>query len=114
VAFPAIVPVLKVYRGDTFSASFVIKSDDSPLDFVSLGWGSWSAQWREKPLADNPVAFTVDSTSASSGCLKITMAASNTATLKDGYWDLQATKGGEVKTWLRGEVLVQQDVTRAS
>lgn len=114
MVFPAIVPVLKVYKGDTFSASFTIKSDSSPLNFVSLGWGSWTAQWREQPSSDNPVAFTVDSTLASTGVIKITMTATNTATIKDGYWDLQAVKGSEVKTWLRGEVLVQQDVTRAS
>lgn len=114
MAYPAIIPVLKVYKGDTFSASFTIKSDSSALNFVSLGWGSWIAQWRETPGSKTAVSFTVDSTLASTGTIKITMSAANTATLKNGYWDLQAVKGNEVKTWLRGEVLVQQDVTRVS
>ena len=114
MAFPAVVPVLKVYKGDTFSASFTIKSDDLPLNFSSLGWGSWSAQWRPLPTSTTSIAFAVDSSLASTGVIKITMTATNTTNLKNGYWDLQATKNAEVKTWLRGEVLVEQDVTRAS
>jgi hypothetical protein len=103
-----------VYKGDTFSASFTLKSNDSPLNLVSLGWGSWTAQWREHPTSDNPVAFAVDSALASTGRITITMTATNTAAIKNGYWDLQAVNGNNVKTWIRGEVLVQQDVTRAS
>lgn len=114
VTFPALAPVLKVYKGDTFSASFIINSDGSPMNLVSLGWGSWTAQWRETPSSGAAVSFTIDSTLASTGRITITMSATNTATLKNGYWDLQAVKGNEVKTWLRGEVLVQQDITRAS
>ncbi len=114
MVFPAIVPALKVYKGDTFSASFTISSNDSPLNFVSLGWGSWTAQWREHPTSDNPVAFAVDAALASTGRITVTMTATNTALIKTGYWDLQALKSSEVKTWIRGEVLVEQDVTRAS
>lgn len=114
VAFPASVPVLKIYKGDTFNASFVLKSNDEPIDFVAQGWTTWTAQWRETKTATASVPFIVDASQSNIGRIKITMTAMNTRSVKKGYWDIQAIRGEEVKTWLRGDVLTDGDVTRGS
>ena len=116
MAFPITVPALKVYKGDTFSASYVLK-EGYPAEAVNLpgqGWTNWTAQWRSYPTSTTAVSFNVDTTNAATGRIVISLTATQAATLKDGYWDLQSTRNSEVKTWIRGKVLYVKDVTRAS
>lgn len=116
MTLPAVVPTIKVYQGDTYTASYVFNSTttDLPLDLDEEGWGSWAAQWRPSSPSTEYVAFVVDDTYASEGRIIVTAPPASTRLIKDGVWDLQSTRGSEVKTWIRGRVEGIGDVTRAT
>lgn len=112
--FPVSVPTLEVYRGDSFSQSFVFKdaTTGAVRNLVSEGWGSWVAQWRPFVGSAELVAFAVDTTQASTGRVGVALTAVQTAGLRRGVWDLQASQGSVVRTWLAGDVSFSEDVTR--
>ena len=116
MAFPLIVPALKVYQGDTFSASYILKEGipAEVIDLTAEGWTSWTAKWRSHPTSTSYVSFVVDTTAATSGRIVVSLTATQTSTLENGYWDLQSTRNSEVKTWIRGKVTAIKDVTRAN
>lgn len=116
MTFPVTVPNIKVYQGDTFTASYIFNdaTTDLPLDLVDEGWTTWTAQWRPSSPSTEVVNFTVDSTYAADGRIIVTAAPASTRLVKDGVWDLQSTRGSEVKTWIRGRVEGIGDVTRAN
>jgi len=113
MAIPTDVGSLDVYAGDTFTQTFTLTSDSSPIDLVDAGWTGWSAQYRKTASAATAVDFTVDDSSAASGQITISLTPAQTAALKDnGVFDLQATQGGVVRTWLTGSISWLRDVTR--
>jgi hypothetical protein len=117
MTFPVIIPNIKVYQGDTFTASYVFndKTTGLPINLVTAGWASWTAQWRPSSTSTDVVNFTVDATYASTGRIIVTATPVNTRLVKDGVWDLQATQSGTVvRTWIRGRVEGIGDVTRAT
>jgi hypothetical protein len=117
MTFPVIIPNIKVYQGDTFTASYVFndKTTGLPINLVAAGWASWIAQWRPTEASTEVVNFTVDATYASTGRIIVTASTVNTRLIKDGIWDLQATQSGTVvRTWIRGRVESIGDVTRAT
>lgn len=116
MTFPVTVPNIKVYQGDTFTASYIFNdaTTNLPLNLVTEGWTSWSAQWRPSSPSTESVTFVVDATYASTGRIIVTAPPTSTRLVKDGVWDLQATRGSEVKTWIRGRVEGIGDVTRAN
>lgn len=112
MSFPTNVGTLSVYAGDTFSQTFTFKEDDVAIDLVDAGWGSWTAQYRKNASSTTAVSFAVDASSAASGQITITLSAAQTATLESGVFDLQATQGSVVRTWVAGGLNVRKDVTR--
>lgn len=112
MSFPTNVGTLSVYAGDTFSQTFTFKEDDVAIDLVDAGWGSWTAQYRKNASSTTAVSFAVDTSSAASGQITITLSAAQTATLESGVFDLQATQGSVVRTWVAGGLNVRKDVTR--
>lgn len=116
MTFPVTVPNIKVYQGDTFTASYIFNdpTTDLPINLVSEGWGTWTAQWRPTATSTEYVNFTVDATYASTGRIIVRANPTATRNIKDGVWDLQAIRNTtEVRTWLRGRVEGYGDVTRA-
>ena len=112
MSFPTNVGTLSVYAGDTFSQTFTFKEDDTAIDLPTQGWASWTAQYRRNESSTTAVSFSVDDSSADSGQITITLSAAQTATLESGVFDLQATQGSVVRTWVRGGLSVSEDVTR--
>lgn len=112
MSFPTNVGTLSVYAGDTFSQTFTFKEDDVAIDLVDAGWDSWTAQYRKNASSTTAVSFAVDTSSAASGQITITLSAAQTATLESGVFDLQATQGSVVRTWVAGGLNVRKDVTR--
>jgi hypothetical protein len=110
---PPIVPILKIYAGDTFTQSFVFETDGVPRNLVAEGWGSWLAQIRVMPESTTSVPFVIDTTQASVGRITLSLTAATTATLVGDVFDLQATRTGEVRTFLQGSLTVSKDVSRA-
>jgi hypothetical protein len=86
----------------------------TPINLVAEGWGNWTAQWRPNDSSSDHIDFEVDDSQASQGRIGIFLSAANSLLVKNGVWDLQATRGEEVKTWIRGEVTHMKDVTRVS
>ena len=112
MAFPTNVGTLSVYAGDTFSQTFTFKEDDEAINLVTAGWTSWTAQYRRNPDSTTAVSFAVDTTDAATGEITISLTATQTGTLEAGVFDLQATQGSVVRTWVRGGLNVTRDVTR--
>ena len=100
---------LGVYRGDSFSQTFIFKKGELPEDLT--GW-SWVAQTRTSEDATTAIPFTVDASAAAEGKITVSLAATVTATLPAGVWDLQGTKAGVVRTFVRGAVMLTKDVSR--
>jgi hypothetical protein len=115
MSFPIVVPTATPYRGDTFVMSYVFKSGDplTPIDFVDEGWDDWKAQFRTSEDATDFIEFTIDDAEADQGRINLSMTATQTVDLTNGVWDLQATRGAELRTWIRGNLKVIEDVTRA-
>ena len=112
-SFPVGVPALELYRGDTFSEWFVFKDavSGAPRDLDGEGWGEWAAQWRPFVGSEQFVDFTVDVSGLSVGRVGLSLSASQTAVMRRGVWDLQASNGDVVRTWLSGSVSFVEDVT---
>lgn len=114
MGFPAEskLTALDVYEGDTFVAGFVFRDRDGVALDLST-WTSWASQWRPSDTSDEAVAFAVDTSDLATGRVGISLTPAQTDGLRDGVWDIQATRSGEVRTWIRGRVVVKKDVTRA-
>jgi hypothetical protein len=112
MSFPVEIPALPIYRGDTFSQTFVIKVAGEILDLVADGWTDWVSSWRPFPDADEVIVLVVDDSLANVSSLTVSASASDTRLMgRAGVWDLQASRGVEVRTWLRGSTLWERDVT---
>jgi len=115
MTFPVTVPDITMYAGDTFtSPSYTMQTGTPPvaINLVADGWTNWTAQWRALPTDTRYVAFTVDTTNAATGVIVMTATATQTRSMWNGYWDLQATKNGAVRTWIKGKLVYVEDVTR--
>lgn len=114
--FPVKVPALEIYRGDSFSQTYVLKDSVTGVvrDLVDEGWDSWIAQWRPFIGSPESVSFTVDTAEADLGQVTVSLTATQTAGLATGVWDLQASQGDIVRTWLVGTVAFVEDITNVS
>jgi hypothetical protein len=114
VSFPATSPVVQIYAGDTYTQRYIFKdSAGDPIDLVAEGWDEWKAQYRATRPAVDFYDFTVDDTDADEGVIVVSMSKETTKKLThNGVWDLQASKGAELKTWVTSDVQVEMDVTR--
>lgn len=112
MSFPTNVGTLSVYAGDTFSQTFTFKEDGEAIDLVDAGWSAWTSQYRKNANSTTAVSFTVDASAAASGQITISLSAAQTANLDSGVFDLQATQGSLVRTWIAGGLSVTKDVTR--
>lgn len=108
---------ITAYRGDTKEWTLTFTDDDdAPVDMSGKTWLAQIRATLDEP--DSVIAtFTVDTTSAATGVLGLTLPATQSALLvtvkgkATYYWDLQATESGVVKTWLAGKVTVTGDVS---
>lgn len=118
--YPVRMPDVEVYAGDTVEiVSARIVTNGIPVELND--WTGWTASWRPSPRHAESVALNVDTTGHADGRVTVTGSATATRAMQDlakfirdgyGYWDLQATKDGKVRTWLRGCTTNREDVTR--
>ena len=99
------------YQGDTLQLTFnFTDANDVPVVLPTTGW---RAQIRQTAASETILAsFTIDSTDAATGVLVLTLAAAASESLTGGIWDLESSDGGVVRTYLRGTVRFEVDVTR--
>jgi hypothetical protein len=103
---------LKLYAGDGFSLgfNFVDKETGTPIPVD----GTWAAEVRSPAsAADVLLAFNVES---SPELVTISLTGEQVRSLVavlGATWDLQQTiDGAEPRTWYRGKIIANQDVTR--
>ena len=114
MSFPATSPVVQIYAGDTYEQSYTFKNSSGvAIDLVAAGWDNWKAQYRTSRPAITAYDFTVDDSAADEGIIVVSMPKETTIKLEsNGVWDLQATDGDILKTFITSAVEVQKDVTR--
>lgn len=114
MSFPIIVPDVQVYSGDSFSMKYILKTGTppEPINLVAEGWESWNCQFRQAPSDTEFISLIIDLTDADEGVIIIRATPEQTAQITSGVWDLQASREGEVRTWLRGTFNHVLDVTR--
>ena len=98
---------LHIYRGDTFVTVFEFADGDgTPLVLPESGWRAHMVM----SGASEPVVLDV---AAEGNRVTVSLPATVTATLDSvGRWDLELTDGDIVRTYVRGSVTVERDVTR--
>lgn len=110
---PAKVQPVNLYIGDnTTWPTYRFLEDDgiTPQDLTGY---TWAAQWRPTPDATEFVALSLDLDDIADGRITPYATAAQSAQVGvNGAWDLQSTKAGVVRTWLRGSVIAVRDVTR--
>lgn len=117
---PARVPFEDVVAGDSWSKQYELRKRDKvdstvtlPMHFVDEGWTDWMAMWRHLPTSQHAIVLAVDASSANDGILIVSATPAQTRDMgESGVWDLQATRGAEVKTWLSSGFNWESDVTR--
>lgn len=109
---------LTIYAGDTFEMSVRLREktvDGLPGNPVNLAGCTPKSQIRATEdsstvIAEFSCALDTDPTT---GIINVSLAASTTATLVGGVWDLQLTfPDGKIRTYVKGNVSVQKEVTR--
>lgn len=107
---PGEVPALPVYRGDPFAQLFQFVDQDT-----TSGW-TFTAQVRWYPNAEEVLAeLTVDlAVGGDPEVIQISLTEDDTALLPPGtlYWDMQRDE--DKRTYLKGSLIVDPDVTRAT
>ena len=94
-----------------------VTGDDVEIVAVFTGdvsGSTWLMQWRTTPASGTVVATaTIDTTDATTGIIRATVAGAVTAGLSPGvyYADLQRTTPGK-STWPRVAIRLEQDVSR--
>jgi hypothetical protein len=111
---PSTVPVVNVYGGDTFDQTYLFKAGTPPvaINFVTEGWSNWLCECKPHDDTDAVFPITVDVSQASTGRITLTGTAAQTADFRSGTFDLQASKGATVKTWIRGTIEWTEDISR--
>ena len=106
---------IAVYAGDTvvFPQIHFLQADHAGYDFDDQGWSNWRAYW-EGPVSGtkSKIPLEVDDSGSAEGRFIVTADAATTRAMRgNGTWDLQAERGDEVRTWLRGKTIYTKDVT---
>jgi hypothetical protein len=101
-ALPASVD-LSAYRGDSWTQTFRLLEGTVPFDLTGATAASWAALNGQPPIV-LPTTIGPDP-----GTVKIALP---TTIAAGAYrYDLEITKTGVVTTWIRGRLVVEQDVT---
>lgn len=111
---PVSVPDWRVYAGDTTARTITLTdTDGAPVDLT--GWEEWRASWRPYPSSSTMVDLPVDASRVSEGVVVVSVPTEASAVgggLRSGVWDMQARRGEVVRTWVRGRIVWEEDVTR--
>lgn len=106
---------LRIYQGDTLRFTVTIKDPNGVP--VNLTGYSVDAHLKENFLDNAPIEFTCAVTTPTSGVVSVLLPAIITSGLdanKSYIWDFQVTDtGGDVRTYLAGDVKVLPEVTSA-
>jgi hypothetical protein len=100
------------YRGDSYALRLTFETPAGEV--MPMPAEGWSAQVRKdlEPSRGTQAEFTVDASQATTGVVEISLTPAQTAVLEAGVWDIQCDDAGTVRTYLRGSVKFEGNVTR--
>lgn len=110
---------LEVYRGDSFELFGRIRTTTAGSYLDLTGWVG-IAQIRSDPDSDSVIeSFSVtlgnQSTAPGSVFVRLTAAQTSDLAFTSAQWDLQFTlPDGTVRTYLKGKVTLNKDISRAA
>ena len=114
VKIPVVPSPWELYAGDPAALSVRLIVGGQPADLSE--YEGWRAQWRTMPGATDAVDLVVDADAVADGVLAVHVAGEDTdavtGRVRSGVWDLQATLGGDSRTFVRGSTTWRKDVTR--
>lgn len=97
---------LSAYRGDTWSQVFRLVKDGAPEDLTGA-----TVESEARSPSGTITALVITVEDAADGRIKLEMPPDF---LAGSYqYDVEVTKGGEVKTWIRGNLSLTPDVTNS-
>lgn len=104
---------LSFYRGDDYSHQITFTDNASPPEALNLSSYEFAAQIRPRAEKSSILlaTFTIDVSQAASGILVLHLNKAQTR-IDSGFWDLEVDDGTKTKTWLKGTVTVDGDVTQ--
>ena len=111
-AEPVDVGVWQVYGGDYRAIEATIHSGDAPADLSRFT--DWRAQWRRYASSRESVDLVVDAERASQGIIVVSIPGELSGVdgqLRSGVFDVQASDEGVVRTFFRGTIVWEGDVT---
>lgn len=105
---------INIYQGDTWEAPFRLKkADNTYQDFT--GW-TVRAHIRTSPTAATPLVEMTATIATTTITLSLTPAQTAALPAAGGQWDLELTtpaaQGSKVRTYLRGNVKVMEELTK--
>lgn len=104
----------QVYQGDHFVTRLVLVPQPGVILAEWTDWRAWISL-DERKVAE----FGVDVSLIAENRITLTLdeAVTNQLATFDGdrlEWDMQSVRGGRVKTWLRGPIVWNTDITKES
>lgn len=107
---------LYIYQGDTFNMKVRLRQltvDSQAGNVVDVTGAVGAAQIRTSPTSNVALA-TMACVVNNDFSIDLSMTATQTSGLVQGVWDFQLTwPDGSIKTYLKGNVYITQEVTRA-
>lgn len=97
---------IRVMRNDAWSLAITLAEPaGAPVDLTGK---TIAAQLRERPDATDFTALTISPVDLAAGKFSVSQAAATVG----GYYDVQVTTGSDRRTYVRGRLLIEKDVTR--
>lgn len=109
---PVDIGTWRIYGGDYRAIVATIYAGDAPADLSHFT--DWRAQWRTYSSSRASVDLTVDAERASEGIVVVSIPGELSGVggqLRSGIFDVQAYDEGVVRTFFRGTIVWEGDVT---
>lgn len=109
---PVDIGTWRIYGGDYRAIEATVYAGDAPADLSHFT--DWRAQWRTYSSSRASVDLTVDAERASEGIVVVAIPGELSGVdgqLRSGVFDVQASDEGVVRTFFRGTIVWEGDVT---
>ena len=108
---PPEIPTWQIYAGDDARLRLeFFDAANAPINLAAVT--TWKAAAQGVCSSAAPVSLTVDTTNAATGVIEVVLPAHLSRLPDRSRWDLQGVEGGLTKTFARGLITVEPDVTR--
>ena len=109
---PVDIGTWRIYGGDYRAIEATVYAGDAPADLSHFT--DWRAQWRPYSSSRQVIDLVVDAERASHGIIVVSVPGELSGVdgqLRSGVFDVQASDEGVVRTFFRGSIVWEGDVT---